>query len=252
MISVAAASWNHPVAGYDGLRLSSPILLAADDCPRGRLFFGAARGPRSWNVERDGPWQPGYWVEVQSGSDDGAILLVEKDRLESGLTAGDLCGIDVRQNGEVYGLKLTEAAVQEEEKTTTPGFRYERNRIESRRAKLLRDVGRPLGIGVAVAAMAALFAQFTPEPSLSESLERCARLVSGSVEAGDRVGAERWMSTCGLAPEVDAEGFLAETWLRRWGENGPPNMIQGVPERSISEKLPSAATRGVEDSLRAR
>ena len=186
---------------------------------RGRLRFGAARGPSDWLAERDGTWTPGYWVEIEGGTDDGACHLVQTVDVSPGLSDGDICGVEIDGTG-------TARAVPADSDVRT--FRFEHD--EAARSRLLARLLQPAAIICATAAFAALLAAYAPPPSARESLEQCTRLISGSIEIGDRAGAERWLATCRL-PDGTGDDLLAERWSRRWGNQPPPSMVQGVPER---------------------
>ena len=92
---------------------------------------------------------------------------------------------------------------------------------------MLRDAAPPLGYAVSVLALGWFFSQSAPVPDAAESLERCERLISGSVEAGDRQAAQRWLATCDV-PSADGEQLLSERWSDRWGEQSPPRLVGGV------------------------
>ena len=66
---------------------------------RGRLRFSATRGPASWLETKDGPWSPGYWVEIEGGPDDGRDVVVELADIGPGLTEGSLCAVVLREDG---------------------------------------------------------------------------------------------------------------------------------------------------------
>jgi len=207
--------------GHAARRHDPPAMIQA----RGRLCFGAARGPRSWVDEVDGPWRPGYWVDIEGGAEDGKSLLVSTENVAPGLQPGDACGVKLDADGLPRCVPLS-ADVMEAESA----FRFERER--ARWERLVASLAQPVATATAILAFAGLLATFTPTPGAQESRERCERLVSGSIEIGDRRSAERWLATCDLPTDV-ADELLAERWRRRWGNEPPPSMVQGVPERRL-------------------
>ena len=188
---------------------------------RGTLRFGAVRGPSNWVAERDGTWTPGYWVEIEGGIDDGAYHLVQTANVSPGLISGAFCDVEIDETGRTRAVPADAIA-----KVST-------SRSERDQAARTRFLSRLLQLPAtlfAIATFAALLAASAPPPSERENLEQCSRLISGSVEIGDRAGAERWLSTCRLSDGA-AEDLLAERWSQRWGDTTPPSMVQGVPER---------------------
>ena len=92
----------------------------------GRLQFGATRGPRTWQTDRDGPWVPAYWVEIQGGLDDGEVVLIpDKARIARGLSAGDLCAIEYDVEG-ARCIALEENEYASAEAAVKPGFASKR------------------------------------------------------------------------------------------------------------------------------
>ena len=70
---------------------------------RGRLMFGAARGPSNWLPENDGStWSPGYWVEINGGPEDGRSIVVSLDDV-AGLREGDLCSVELQGHSHRTG-----------------------------------------------------------------------------------------------------------------------------------------------------
>ena len=184
----------------------------------GRLCFGAAKGPKSHEPERDGPWRPGYWVEIEGGPDDGAsVLIPDRSRIADGLAVDDRCAIEFDEDG----ARAVPAP-------TSSGFRYESPPSLARR--VLESAARPVGVVLAVLVASAVLVDYAPQPTAREQAERCARLVSAGIEAGDRRSAQRWLASCGL-PDVEAAQLLEEQWTTRWGTQGPPSLVQGLPER---------------------
>lgn len=198
----------------------------------GRLRFGATRGPSWWQESEHGKWAPGYWVEVVGGAHDGQSITIALGDVGRGLREGDLCCVEL-----VDG----EASPRWRCDPLPPDWRQqppEAREASARRLQIwkqLQKAARPLSIVAAVVMMGLVLAHFAPSPSPRESLERCERLISGSVEMADRRAAERWLPTCGpgVSP-AQAEQLLEDSWLRRWGERGPPQMVQGVPEFGLS------------------
>ena len=217
--AAALCSSQLTAASVQASRGASLQMCAPPDC-RGRLCFGAARAPSTWLVDRDGPWNGGYWVEIEGGEDDGLQIALLTENIEAGVKEGDLCY--VVEEGE-SGVRCLPIPVAERSDTFRFGAKAKRQR-----KKLISDIGRPVSILAIVLAAATLFTQNTPSPGGAELAERCERLITGSVATGDRRAAERWLSMCDL-PSGDAEQLLADAWLRRWGEDGPPQIIQGVP-----------------------
>ena len=196
----------------------------------GRLQFGATRGPRTWHTDRDGPWVPAYWVEIQGGLDDGEVVLIpDKARIARGLSAGDLCAIEYDVEG-ARCIALEENEYATAEAAVKTGFRFETPSTRGFADRLLRSAAKPIGITLAIVAAGAVLVGLSPPPDAREQTERCARLISSGVEVGNREAATRWLPTCGL-PAAEAESILQEQWERRWGAEGPPRMVQGVRER---------------------
>ena len=116
--------------------------------------------------------------------------------------------------------------------TLTYDSRERGDKVEKNRENALQDTSRCLSVLDSMeaelgAVQAGLKAKLGA--GAEESQERCTQLISGSIEAGDRRGAEKWLATCDV-PRDEAQRLLAATWLQRWGETGPPAMVQGVPE----------------------
>ena len=98
--------------------------------------------------------------------------------------------------------------------------------------RLTQRLAKPALILTAIAAIAALLAQFAPEPATEqERAERCVRLMSGEIELGDVKGAERMLGLCDM-PRAEAEQLLDARWRRRWRGEPPPSVVQGVATRS--------------------
>ena len=73
------------------------VLLQAESTSsrrRGRLRFGATNGPASWLERNDGPWSPGYWVEVEGGPDDGRYVVIALADIGPVLKEGGLCCVE--------------------------------------------------------------------------------------------------------------------------------------------------------------
>ena len=89
-----ASAWTAPARHhFPGHSYGVKINLLAQTL--GRLRFGAVRGPKGWESERDGPWKPGYWVEIEGGLDEGATVLIQdKSRIAPGLAVNDLCAVE--------------------------------------------------------------------------------------------------------------------------------------------------------------
>ena len=66
---------------------------------RGRLRFAATRGPASWLETKDGPWSPGYWVEIEGGPDDGRDVVIDLADVGPGLKEGNLCCVVLGEDG---------------------------------------------------------------------------------------------------------------------------------------------------------
>ena len=180
----------------------------------GRLQFGASSGPSWWQEDRDGPWKPGYWVVVEGGANDGQEVVIALADVGAGLKQGDTCVLEPLEDGSGWRCVASSAGPP----AAAP---KERRRPWVDRA---RQAARPVSVVVATVAVGFAFAQFAPRPDARENLERCERLISGSIEAGDRLGAERWLAACDAS--VEKEAVLAGAWLQRWGEEGPPPMVQ--------------------------
>ena len=73
---------------------------------RGVLKFGAAKGPSTWIVERDGAWSPNYWVEVKGGKNDGKAFVVPPESIELGLKEGDTCDLVLGDSEQPLCVKL--------------------------------------------------------------------------------------------------------------------------------------------------
>ena len=185
----------------------------------GKLRFGAARGPPNWIPDRDGPWSGGYWLECD---DDKCIIC---DEVSPGLTEGAACAIEIGDDASRVCVPLPSNYA---EAIARQGM--ERKRIEQ--AKQLRDILRPTLTAAAIFAAAFLFYSNAPEPSAFEATERCERLISGSIEAADREGAQKWLSTCDLSGD-DAERLLERQWQERWPAEGggAPRLVRGWPEQ---------------------
>ena len=197
---------------------------------RGRLCFGAARGPRWWNAERDGEWSPGYWVEIEGGRDDGLALLVAKDDVGAGLMAGDKCCVELFDGEHARCMPLGDAAAQQGGIEAAKDARGSGLVAAMRsRPSAMRVAGAQVGSALGIAATAMLLAYFAPQPSLEESLARCAQLISGAIETADQPAAEAWLETCNV-PSAEANALLADVWQRRWGTEELPRLIQGVAE----------------------
>ena len=194
---------------------------------RGILCFGASKGPRTWSIERNGPWRPGYWIEIEGGPDDGEIVLLpDKERIAAGLAAGDICNVLI----DDAGVRCTALNA---EASATSSFRFDTPSTQGLVKRLLRVAAKPSLIVLAVVLASATFIQLSPPLDGRQQTERCARLVSSGIEAGDREGAATWLPTCGL-PADEAEALLEKQWRSRWGDEGPPRMVQGVVERGGS------------------
>ena len=159
-------------------------------------------------------------MEIEGGVDDGLAIALPTENIEAGIKEGDLCYVVEEGESGVRCIPIPPGQRSE-------SFRFEASRTR-RTKKLISDATRPVSVLAAVLAAAMLFTQFTPSPGGVELTERCERLITGSVATGNRRAAERWLSMCDLS-NADAEQLLADAWLRRWGEEGPPRMIQGVP-----------------------
>jgi hypothetical protein len=185
----------------------------------GRLRFGAAQGPPSWNTDRDGPWSPGYWVELEGGPNHGRTLVVTMDSIDSGLKEGDWCGVESLD--DIAQLRCV--ALPDPEATASAITSRLQNGDRSRAA--IQDVLRattPIAtMLVTVLAVGFLFARFAPQPSIVERQQRCEQLISGSVSVGDRQGAEAWLSTCDLS-RTEADEVLFSAWTQRWQSKEPP------------------------------
>ena len=198
----------------------------------GRLRFGATKGPSWWLESEHGPWSPGYWVEIEGGAQSITIAL---DDVARGLKEGDMCGVEL-VDGEARWRCAPlppDRRQQPPEASETSGVAWRLQPLEQ-----LQKAARPLSVVVGVVAMGLILAHFAPSPSARESLERCERLISGSVEMADRRAAERWLPTCGISAE-QADQLLEDPWLRRWGEREPPEMVQGVPVSGLYSRAGS-------------
>ena len=200
------------------------VHLMAQQYARGRLCFGATRGPPSWVEEHDGPWSAGYWIEVVGGADDGLTIPVPLDGIARSLREGDMC--EVVEDTQSGAIQCNALSVHEAD-APAESFRFEQKKRNDRWLQLAL---RPAAIGLVIFAAAFLFAQNAPTPTASESLERCERLMIGIVGTGDRPAAERWLATCSDVPREDAERLLDDQWRRRWGDVMPARFVQGVPE----------------------
>ena len=199
----------------------------------GRLRFGASSGPASVRRGRDVEWQGGYWVEVEGGPLDGEEIVVDLEDVGPGLTEGDLCCVEMVDESRWR-------CVTSEGRPAAPQQSADSNAFWMAR---VRQLAQPLAVILATVAFGATLSHSAPRPSAEESLERCRRLISGSVEAADRRAAEAWLSSC--EPSIgreEAESLLASSWLRRWGEQGPPRLVQGVPEAAVVAPASSAET----------
>lgn len=192
----------------------SAIFLQSQQEPNtGRLRFGATRGP-SWWTDRDGPWSPGYWVEIEA---TGQEILVARDDL-AGLKEDDVCMVELVEDGSRCRCV-----------PLSPDAPIARRRSAAER--LAARLVMPAGVVAAVTIAGLILSNNAPAPDAVFARDRCERLISGSVEAADRRAAERWLKACDATLE-DPERLLDAAWLRRWGERGPPPMVQGAPVAS--------------------
>jgi len=172
--------------------------LAATALQRGKLCFGAARGPPSHIPERDGPWRAGYWIELE----DGKTVCVPTDAIDAGLREGDQCGLDY--DGGTARVR-TVAAMPALGRAPRPPHSF----------SLSPEVLQAAATVIAIVGVASILAANRPEPSIEERIERCERLISGSVAARDRDAASMWTLRCELERDA-AERILEQAWRRRW------------------------------------
>ena len=171
-------------------------------------------------------------MEVIGGVADGREIVISLEQIGPGLKEGDACIIEELEDGSVCCMPVPREGPEVATAGLSMGSTASANSLAGEReiVQRLREAALPLSIVAATVAMAALFAHYAPAPSAQETRERCERLVSGSIELGDRPGAERWLATCDV-PMEDAEGLLNSKWMERWGVENPPSMVQGVTEK---------------------
>ena len=215
-LATQISAWTVPGCHQQRLRSREAAVSMLAQARLGRLRFGAAKGPKTHEPERDGPWRPGYWVEIDGGRDDGAVVLIpDRSRIADGLAENDMCAVEYDEDGARAVLVAS-------------GFRYESE--PSLAERVLESAVRPIGIALAILAASVVLVHYAPQPTAREQAERCARLVSAGIEAGDRQSAQRWLASCRL-PDIEAAQLLEERWTTRWGAQGPPRLVQGLPER---------------------
>ena len=154
---------------------------------RGRLRFAATRGPASWLETKDGPWSPGYWVEIEGGPDDGRDVVIELADVGPGLKEGSLCCVVLGEDGSRWRCVALDDP-------TAPGAAQPAATAAWR--AIAQQVARPLSVVAATVALGVCLAQFAPRPEAQESLLRCERLLSGAIERADRRAAEGWLAAC--------------------------------------------------------
>ena len=142
---------------------------------RGRLRFSATRGPASWLETKDGPWSPGYWVEIEGGPDDGRDVVVELADIGPGLKEGSLCAVVLREDGSGWRCFKLDGALAPEAAQPADSAAW-REIVQ----KAARPLLRPLGVVAATVALGSALSQFAPRPDAQESLLRVRGSGSGS------------------------------------------------------------------------
>ena len=204
----------HILASLSTAPRHQAILLQSQQEPNtGVLRMAPLKGP-SWWTERDGAWSPGYWVEIEA---TGQEILVARDDL-AGLKEDDECMVELVEDGSRCRCV-----------PLSPDAPIARRRSAAER--LAARLIMPAGVVAAVTIAGLILSNNAPAPDAVFARDRCERLISGSVEAADRRAAERWLKACDASLE-DPERLLDAAWLRRWGERGPPPMVQGAPVAS--------------------
>jgi hypothetical protein len=189
--------------------LSVLLAVSASLANRGVLCFGAARGPPSHLPERDGRWQPGYWVQLRSGE----TFIVPRSRIDAGLREGDDCCLRYDSDGPCA------ATISEKQPPLEPS-----------RFVLPPTVQRAAVTVFVTAAAGAVLSGARPVPGAYEAVERCGRLISGAVEARERATAEGWLARCDDLAASDAERVLDDAWAARWGTSAPSDEVRRVSE----------------------
>ena len=93
-LATLVSAWTVPGCHQQRLRSREAAVSMLAQARLGRLRFGAAKGPKTHEPERDGPWRPGYWVEIDGGRDDGAVVLIpDRSRIADGLAENDMCAV---------------------------------------------------------------------------------------------------------------------------------------------------------------
>ena len=142
---------------------------------RGRLRFSATRGPASWLETKDGPWSPGYWVEIEGGPDDGRDVVVELADIGPGLKEGSLCAVMLREDGSGWRCFKLDGPLAPEAAQPADSAAW-RGIVQ----KAARPLLRPLGVVAATVALGGALSQFAPRPDAQESLLRVRGSGSGS------------------------------------------------------------------------
>ena len=207
------------------------VLLQAESTSsrrRGRLRFGATNGPASWLERNDGPWSPGYWVEVEGGPDDGRYVVIALADIGPVLKEGGLCCVEpLGEDGSRWRCVVPDDG-------TVPSA-VQLSAAATWRARA-RQVARPLSVVASTVALGVCLAQFAPRPGEQESLVRCERPLLAWIGVGVRVTARVEMQVRVWV----RSGSGASAWLR-----GPGRCRVGSGQGySLPELEPQAGASG--------
>ena len=131
---------------------------------RGRLRFAATRGPASWLETKDGPWSPGYWVEIEGGPDDGRDVVIDLADVGPGLKEGNLCCVVLGEDGSRWRCVALDDPIAPGAAQPAPTAAWR---------AIAQQVARPLSVVAATVALGVCLSQSAPRPSAQESLLRC-------------------------------------------------------------------------------
>ena len=142
------------------------VVLQAEPTPsrRGRLRFAATRGPASWLEKNDGPWSPGYWVEVEGGPDDGQDVGIDLADVGPGLKEGDLCCVVLGEDGSRWRCVAPDNPMAPEAAQPVAAAAWHAR---------ARQVAQPLSVVATTVCLGVLLTQFAPRPAMQENLLRC-------------------------------------------------------------------------------
>ena len=131
---------------------------------RGRLRFAATRGPASWLETKDGPWSPGYWVEIEGGPDDGRDVVIDLADVGPGLKEGNLCCVVLGEDGSRWRCVALDDPIAPGAAQPAPTAAWR---------AIAQQAARPLSVVAATVALGVCLSQSAPRPSAQESLLRC-------------------------------------------------------------------------------